>query len=199
MGSFVIAGDKASVQRWNIDVKKLGYGSTEDMGNEEVRLKLISGRWWLVINDSSVEKKIGELTASEVLDLLKTVDGSGSGLDADLLDGQDISFFRNASNLNNGTVSRARLGDCWEDTNGQNTYPFIQSGDSAFTGAAIYYPQAYTVAPRIVTSTPSNSSHAVPHIWGEDTTKFYGKAKTMDTQQVVSLSSVHWVAVGKRV
>lgn len=30
-------------------------------------------------------------------------DGSGSGLDADLLDGQDSAFFRNASNLNAGT------------------------------------------------------------------------------------------------
>jgi len=30
-------------------------------------------------------------------------DGSGSGLDADLLDGQDSGFFRNASNLNAGT------------------------------------------------------------------------------------------------
>jgi hypothetical protein len=30
-------------------------------------------------------------------------DGSGSGLDADLLDGQDSSYYRNASNLNAGT------------------------------------------------------------------------------------------------
>jgi hypothetical protein len=30
-------------------------------------------------------------------------DGSGSGLDADLLDGQDSAFFRNASNINAGT------------------------------------------------------------------------------------------------
>ncbi len=36
-------------------------------------------------------------------------DGSGSGLDADLLDGQQGSFYRNASNLNAGTVPTARL------------------------------------------------------------------------------------------
>ena len=36
-------------------------------------------------------------------------DGSGSGLDADLLDGQDSAFYRNASNLNTGVVPAARL------------------------------------------------------------------------------------------
>lgn len=36
-------------------------------------------------------------------------DGTGSGLDADLLDGQDGTFYRNASNINAGTLSSARL------------------------------------------------------------------------------------------
>src|SRR5690606_15255808 len=35
--------------------------------------------------------------------------GAGNGLDADLLDGQHGAFYRNASNLNTGTVSDARL------------------------------------------------------------------------------------------
>lgn len=35
--------------------------------------------------------------------------GSGSGLDCDLLDGQHGSYYRNASNLNTGTVSSDRL------------------------------------------------------------------------------------------
>src|SRR5690606_37100975 len=38
-------------------------------------------------------------------------DGAGSGLDADLLDGQDGSFYRNASNLNAGTLPAARFND----------------------------------------------------------------------------------------
>jgi len=46
-------------------------------------------------------------------DVLKTFmiagNGAGSGLDADLLDGQHGSFYRNASNLNAGTVPSARL------------------------------------------------------------------------------------------
>ena len=36
-------------------------------------------------------------------------DGSGSGLDADLLDAQEGSYYRNASNLNAGTIAAARL------------------------------------------------------------------------------------------
>jgi len=36
-------------------------------------------------------------------------DGSGSTLDADLLDGQEGSYYRNASNLNAGTVPTARI------------------------------------------------------------------------------------------
>ena len=36
-------------------------------------------------------------------------DGSGSGLDSDLLDGQEGSYYRNASNINAGTISDARL------------------------------------------------------------------------------------------
>ena len=36
-------------------------------------------------------------------------DGSGSGLDADLLDGQQGSYYRNASNINAGTLNKSRL------------------------------------------------------------------------------------------
>jgi len=36
-------------------------------------------------------------------------DGTGSGLDADLLDGQHAGYYRNASNLNAGTVAAGRL------------------------------------------------------------------------------------------
>ncbi len=36
-------------------------------------------------------------------------DGSGSGLDADQLDGEEGSFYRNAGNLNAGTILAARL------------------------------------------------------------------------------------------
>ena len=47
--------------------------------------------------------------ASDILTKLKTVDGTGSGLDADLLDGQDSTYYRNASNINAGTLAKERL------------------------------------------------------------------------------------------
>ena len=40
-------------------------------------------------------------SASEILTLIKTVDGSGSGLDADLLDGNSSSHYLNYNNLSN--------------------------------------------------------------------------------------------------
>jgi hypothetical protein len=43
------------------------------------------------------------LSASEVLTLIKTVDGSGSGLNADLLDGQQGSAFASSALLHDGT------------------------------------------------------------------------------------------------
>lgn len=50
-----------------------------------------------------------DYTGADILTLLKLVDGSGSGLDADLLDGQHGSFYQNASNLNAGTIPSGRL------------------------------------------------------------------------------------------
>lgn len=40
-------------------------------------------------------------TAADVLSKIKTVDGAGSGLDADLLDGQSSAYYRNYNNLTN--------------------------------------------------------------------------------------------------
>ncbi len=48
-----------------------------------------SGTDWILINDS--------MTGSEILAALAPVDGSGSGLDADLLDGNHASAFASAS------------------------------------------------------------------------------------------------------
>jgi hypothetical protein len=52
---------------------------------------------------------VAAYTAADVLAKLKTVDGAGSGLDADLLDGQSGTFYQNASNQNAGTLPDARL------------------------------------------------------------------------------------------
>jgi hypothetical protein len=50
------------------------------------------------------------LTAAAILARLLTVDGASSGLDADLLDGQHGSYYRDAGNLNAGTLAVARGG-----------------------------------------------------------------------------------------
>ena len=42
-----------------------------------------------------------DMTAAEILTAIKTVDGSGSGLDADLLDGESKAYFGTASETNN--------------------------------------------------------------------------------------------------
>jgi hypothetical protein len=57
-----------------------------------------AGAWTAVVTDASY-------TAADVLAKLLTVDGSGSGLDADLLDGNDSAFFGTASALSALTTS----------------------------------------------------------------------------------------------
>lgn len=49
------------------------------------------------------------VTAANLLTQLLTVDGAGSGLDADLLDAQTSSFFLDSTNQNAGTLPDARL------------------------------------------------------------------------------------------
>ena len=46
----------------------------------------------------------GSLTAAELLTSIKTVDGSGSGLDADTLDGHDTAYFATASHTQTGST-----------------------------------------------------------------------------------------------
>jgi hypothetical protein len=59
--------------------------------------------------DSIEASATADQSAAEILTAIKTVDGSGSGLDADLLDGQSSAYYRDASNLNAGTISASRL------------------------------------------------------------------------------------------
>ena len=62
-------------------------------------------------------------TASEILSAIKTVDGASSGLDADLLDGQQGSYYLDASNFSGlGTVATLNVGI------GNNNIPKFTSG-----------------------------------------------------------------------
>ena len=60
-------------------------------------------------------------TAAEILTAIKTVDGSGSGLDADLLDGQQGSYYYPASNPSGYTTNTGTVTEGGTTFNG--TYP----------------------------------------------------------------------------
>jgi len=71
-------------------------------------------------------------TASEILTAIKTVDGSGSGLDADLLDGQQGSYYLDYNNFSNTptiptttdnlTEGTTNLYSQWDDVTGGINY-----------------------------------------------------------------------------
>jgi hypothetical protein len=82
-----------------------GVGTSTLMGAWELDASTVAGL------QSDIDSKLpsSSYTAADVLAKLKTVDGQGSGLDADLLDGQGSGYFLNASYMNAGTLNIARL------------------------------------------------------------------------------------------
>jgi hypothetical protein len=75
------------------DIKKLWAGDTAPTapGTGEVWLDTSSTPNQLKRYNGTSWDTIGELIAGDLLNLIKTVDGSGSGLDADTVDGLDSS------------------------------------------------------------------------------------------------------------
>ena len=100
------AGTPISNDDWNQQVLKAGFGDTSDPALNERRLFLESGKYNLKIWNGTEWKKINEYTAQEILTLLLTVDGSGSGLDADTLRG----FLPNEAASYNTIVKRSGSG-----------------------------------------------------------------------------------------
>nr|NIM17389.1 hypothetical protein [Candidatus Aminicenantes bacterium]NIM84043.1 hypothetical protein [Candidatus Aminicenantes bacterium]NIN23507.1 hypothetical protein [Candidatus Aminicenantes bacterium]NIN47212.1 hypothetical protein [Candidatus Aminicenantes bacterium]NIN90138.1 hypothetical protein [Candidatus Aminicenantes bacterium] len=82
------------------------------------------------------------------------------GLDADKLDNQEGSYYRNASNLNAGTVSRARLGALWCYNNTDETeYPYIQTGSQGIyspVAGANTFSNAFTSSVIVVATAKDN-------------------------------------------
>lgn len=89
----------------NLDASKITTGVFADAQIPALAISKVTGL------QAALDSKLNAsaYTAADVLTKIKTVDGAGSGLDADLLDGLDSSFFRNASNLNSGTIPNAQL------------------------------------------------------------------------------------------
>lgn len=135
-------------------------------------------------------------SAADILTKLKTVDGTGSGLDADTfgghpvsyftasagavdadtLDSLDSTYFRNASNLNAGTVPAARL---------SGTYGIDISGDAATLNG-----QARTTANDINTVVSRDGSGDVScRLLRSEYTSTTGTIGYFMTQQAVGVSN----------
>ena len=102
--------DLVGYQTWNKSVTL--YASAvypADPALYETFLHIVGNSWWIESWDGSQWVRICQLEPSEILSKLLTVDGPGTGLDADLLDGQHGSYYRSASNLNAGTIPLARI------------------------------------------------------------------------------------------
>ncbi|MBB3938150.1 hypothetical protein [Aureimonas phyllosphaerae] len=112
-------------------------------------------------------------TAAEILEKLKTVGGTGSGLDAGLLEGQRASFFQNAGNLNAGTVPPARL----PAPSGTNRGAVTLSDTSGTSGAASGI-AATPVAVKAVADALGNKQDKVTKLAGTGITDVYTKAET---------------------
>jgi hypothetical protein len=107
------------------DIKRLWAADTAPASpaSEEVWLDTSGTTNVLKRYNGSSWEIIGEVTAANLLAHILSVDGSGSGIDADKLDGQEGSYYRdadkldgqegsfyqNASNLNAGTVPLAQI------------------------------------------------------------------------------------------
>jgi hypothetical protein len=86
--------------------------TTDPAADGEVRLDLNSNPLRLMRRNSTHDdgwEEIGSISAAQLLEKLLTVHGSGSGLDADKLDGQEGTYYRNASNINSGLLNKDRL------------------------------------------------------------------------------------------
>ena len=78
-------------------------------GISNMQAKQLANRTQYLKDQINTKLSSANYTAADVRTKLKTLDGTGSGIDADLLDGQHGSYYRDAVNLNAGTVPAARL------------------------------------------------------------------------------------------
>lgn len=105
---FAETGVAADNARWSISVN-----------NEHFELYVLndteaSGTAWLTTERTgttvdSINLQAAAVQANGSLIWNAGNDGAGSGLDADLLDGQTANFFQNASNITSGTLPDARI------------------------------------------------------------------------------------------
>ena len=80
-----------------------------DTSNNLLKIRNTANTAWITLFPLSGLDVADEFSAADLLTLLLTVDGVGTGLNADLLDGQHGTYYRNADNINAGTLAIARL------------------------------------------------------------------------------------------
>jgi hypothetical protein len=174
------------------EIQQLGLNRTDPPGLHERRMKIENERYKLYVWNGSEDVLINEYTAADILTMLKTVDGSGSGLDADKLDGEHGNDFHDATKIT-GTIPRARFGALWRDVDtNEESSPFIQSGQVtilAGTGTqSVNFDYAYTSVPRVTTST--NWPNAAKWV-STSTSGFIIQQANYDV-------IVNWSAIGRR-
>lgn len=103
----------------------------------ELAINTFDGKLFLKKNDGTetIVDVTKELTASEILAQILTVDGIGSGLDADLLDGQQGSYFLDWTNVTNKpspvlTISGDATGSATFNSLGDTTLSITVVNDS---------------------------------------------------------------------
>lgn len=105
--------------------------------------------------------------ANALITAVKTVDGTGSGLDADLLDGQDGSYYLNYTNLTNKptsilnfSISDGTAGQVLQtDGSGNFSFTTIAGGGGMQAGYAGYEDYYYNVSSNTATFGTSSGLH----------------------------------------
>ena len=172
-------------------------GSTDDTNGNEFRIESTqTGKYLQIDHDGNIEYYDGSQ--------LRTVwhsgnDGAGSGLDADLLDGQHGSFYRNQSNLNQGTIPVERLSGTYDISisGNQQTQSKLQtqraialsgdvSGSATFDGS-----KDITITQTVANDSHTHTISTITDI--QDASVSYadsaGDADTLDGMQPTSLNT----------
>lgn len=124
-------------------------------------------------------------TAADVLEKLLTVDGAGSGLDADLLDGQSSAFYLARGN-HTGTQTAATISDFNEAAQDAVGTIFVDSAQIDFT---------YTDATPSITGTIINDSITNSHLANMAQATIKGRAAGAGAGDPTDLSAAQVVAI----
>jgi len=91
----------------------------------------------LIINSYAAALGICDLDSSGKVPAARLPQGTGSGVDADTLDGQHGTFYRSATNLNAGTLPAARFADASHgNRSGGGLHPAATQAVAGFMSAA---------------------------------------------------------------